>query len=82
MIADTDYELRDMATKIGVQQKWHQGNHFDICLTKKALAIQFGAIEITSRKCAAMSRRQAVTGVLGNPDDALQWLSGYFRSKS
>ena len=30
MLADTDAELRDMADRIGMQQRWHQGDHFDI----------------------------------------------------
>ncbi|KRV74540.1 DUF4031 domain-containing protein [Pseudomonas citronellolis] len=51
MFADTDAELLAMADKIGVQRKWHQypgtvKSHFDICLSKKALAIQHGAAEI------------------------------------
>ncbi|WP_236202206.1 DUF4031 domain-containing protein [Pseudomonas pseudonitroreducens] len=51
MFADTDDELLSMADKIGVQRKWHQHpgtikSHFDICLSKKALAIQHGAAEI------------------------------------
>ena len=51
MVADTEEELLAMADKIGVQRKWHQypgtvKSHFDICLSKKALAIQHGAAEI------------------------------------
>ncbi len=56
--ADTDAELLAMVDKIGVQRKWIQGHktlsfgkhrdaswvHFDIALTKKALAIAAGAI--------------------------------------
>lgn len=54
MIADTDEELRAMADKIGVAQRWHQGDHFDIALSKKKLAIKFGAIEITQREAGCM----------------------------
>lgn len=51
MFADSRDELLAMADKIGVQRKWlqHPGTikeHFDICLSKKARAISFGAIEI------------------------------------
>lgn len=51
MIADTTEELLAMAKKIGVQKKWIQNKgtkqeHFDICLSKKKLAIKHGAIEI------------------------------------
>lgn len=56
--ADTDEELLEMVDKIGVQRKWIQGHktlsfgkhrdaswvHFDISLSKKALAIAAGAI--------------------------------------
>ena len=52
MVADTTEELLDMATKIGVAHKWIQDSgghqeHFDICLSKRAKAIEFGAKEIT-----------------------------------
>ena len=70
MIADTDEELRAMAGKIGVQQKWHQGDHFDICLEMRAKAIALGAIEITWRQCGAMNFNRKITGELGNPDSA------------
>jgi hypothetical protein len=56
MLADTDIELRDMAKKIGVQQKWHQGDHFDICLAKRELAIQQGAIEVTQREAVLIRK--------------------------
>lgn len=54
MTADTTEELLAMADKIGVRRKWlqHQGTdreHFDICLAKRALAVQAGAIETTAR---------------------------------
>lgn len=51
MLADTDEELHAMATKIGVARRWHQKpgtphSHYDICLSKRALAVGFGATEI------------------------------------
>ena len=74
MIADIDAELRAMADKIGVKQKWHQGDHFDICLAKRALAIKAGAVEITQRQAGAMTIRKRATGSLGSSADAEQWL--------
>jgi len=59
-----------MAEQIGVQQKWHQGDHFDICLEMRAKAVALGAIEITLRQCAAMNRIRKITGALGKPQDA------------
>ena len=60
MIADTQAELFEMVDKIGVQRKWVQDfmsprEHFDVSLTKKKLAIQFGAKEITMRELATMT---------------------------
>ena len=51
MLADTDEELHAMAARIGVARKWHQKpntahSHYDICLSKRALAVSFGAQEI------------------------------------
>lgn len=57
MLADTDDELRVMAHKIGLAQKWHQGDHFDICLNKRAIAVQHGAIEITQREAVMLRRK-------------------------
>ena len=57
MIADTSDELLAMADKIGVQRKWiqHPGTfkeHFDIAMSKRALAVEAGAVEITMREYA------------------------------
>lgn len=54
MMADTKEELLQMVDKIGVKRKWIQhedtySEHFDICLSKKALAIQHGAKQVTWR---------------------------------
>lgn len=54
MMADTKEELLQMADKIGVQRKWIQREgekleHFDICKSKKVLALKNGAIEMSDR---------------------------------
>ena len=54
MIADTLDELNEMADTIGVARKWIQNSrcgmtHYDVCLSKRALAIKAGAIEIDRR---------------------------------
>jgi hypothetical protein len=54
MIADTSEELLQMVDKIGVARKWIQypgtyKEHFDICLSKKKLAVSFGALELSAR---------------------------------
>jgi hypothetical protein len=55
MIADTSHELLLMATNIGVNHKWIQNKgtyqeHFDICTTKKKLALAIGAKEVTMKE--------------------------------
>lgn len=46
--------LHIMANKIGIQRKWFQNKdgmpHYDICKSKKELAIKNGAIEINDRE--------------------------------
>lgn len=62
MIADTDEELHAMADRIGVARKWHQAppkassSHYDICLSKRALAVAAGAVEITWRQAAILTQ--------------------------
>ena len=51
---DTPEELNEMADKIGVARKWIQASksgivHFDICQSKKKLAIEEGAISVTAQ---------------------------------
>lgn len=87
MIADSTAELLQMVDKIGVQRKWIQypgspKEHFDICLSKRTLAIKHGAIEIEMRQLAAMEMRRIVTGRLGNPSDAYNWLDRYQQERS
>jgi len=62
MLADTEAELHEMAGKIGVARRWYQGDHYDICLAKRALAVQFGAKEVTSRELVKVRRCQPQHG--------------------
>jgi len=63
MVADTKAELHAMADKIGVDRKWYQYPkkshypHYDIALSKRALAVAAGAQEIRWRDAPAISRR-------------------------
>lgn len=82
MLADSDAELHALADRIGVARKWHQAppkhsSHYDIALTKKALALAAGAIAITWRQAGAMNARRRVTGSLGTPEDSTAWLENY-----
>ena len=53
MVADTLEELHDMADKIGVMRKHFQKKskypHYDICLAKRDLAINWGAKQVSGR---------------------------------
>lgn len=69
LIADTPEELLAMVDHIGVARKWIQdagtwGEHFDIALSKRALAVTAGAQEITWVKLGRMlgDRRRAALG--------------------
>lgn len=80
MLADTDEELHRMADRIGVARKWWQspektsGSHYDIALSKRDLAVRYGAVAITWRQAGAMNTRRKATGQLGDPQDAEAWL--------
>lgn len=63
MVADTREELYVMAVLIGVGRKWVQNpgtpaEHFDICLSKRAKAIECGAIEVTKRQLVEMLQQK------------------------
>ena len=76
MAADSTAELLEMARRVGVQARWlqHGGTwreHFDACLSKRARAIEFGAVLVTRRDYARFvtGRRQTDgTAVTSVPD--------------
>lgn len=60
MVADTTAELLEMADKIGVARRWIQNpgtslEHFDVSMTKRAMAIKLGAKAIGMRELARMT---------------------------
>jgi hypothetical protein len=86
MLADSDEELHAMAALIGVARRWHQAppkhdSHYDIALSKRALAINAGAVLITLRQIACMNTRRRATGSLGSPLDAEDWVAEMFNQK-
>jgi len=86
MVADTDEELHAMAACIGVARKWHQKpstarSHYDIALSKRALAVAAGAIEITWRQTGAMVARRRATGQLGDPSTAEEWQRAHLAAR-
>ncbi|WP_035429343.1 DUF4031 domain-containing protein [Asticcacaulis sp. AC466] len=81
LIADTEVELHALAQVIGMKREWHQGDHYDIPLHKRTLAIEAGAIAITYRQCGMMRRRHRIEGRCGLPEEALDWYRAW-RSQS
>lgn len=87
MLADTDDELHAMADRIGVARRWWQspaktsGSHYDIAQSKRAAAVQQGAVEITWRQAGAMNTRRRITGSLGQPADAVEWLTKHMGAR-
>lgn len=71
MVADTESELHAMADRIGIARKWHQGDHYDIALSKRALAVTNGAREITKRQLGAMCMIRRSGGKFGDPNTAV-----------
>lgn len=69
MVADTEEELHAMADTIGVARRWFQGDHYDIALSKRALAVKAGAVEISKRQLGymAINKRRAAKGLLPLP---------------
>lgn len=66
MTADSRSELLAMADRIGVARKWIQKRgtiyeHFDVCFSKRKLAIQCGALEITLHEAGNMIRDRRCT---------------------
>lgn len=61
MIADSSSELHAMADRIGVARRHFQGDastpHYDICKSKRALAVKHGAVMVTSRELVEQIRR-------------------------
>ena len=62
MMADSLDELHQMADKIGINRKWFQNKprfpHYDIAKSKKALAIQHGAVEVTPQQLVTIMREK------------------------
>jgi hypothetical protein len=64
MFADSSAELHAMARRIGVARKWCQDEgtrreHYDICLSKRGLALDAGAREIGNRDVAELLEKRA-----------------------
>ena len=72
LIADTPEELHAMADRIEVQRRWFQAPpkasfwHYDIAQSKRALAINAGAIDCDRVAFVGHLRRIRESGVFGD----------------
>lgn len=72
MLADTPEELLSMADAIGVERRHFQlrsSPHFDICVSKRELAVKAGAVEIGWRDVVPI-----IKAMRANPQP---WISAY-----
>lgn len=74
LIADSDEELHAMAARIGMKPEWHQKpgthhSHYDIAMSKRKLAIHFGAKEITRAQLGEILKRKR-EAILKEKEDA------------
>lgn len=61
MVADSVDELHAMAQRLGLKRQWFQISrngmpHYDICQTKRQVAITLGAVEIDRRKMVQLMK--------------------------
>ncbi|KAF1043202.1 MAG: hypothetical protein GAK35_02294 [Herbaspirillum frisingense] len=60
MLADSLAELHAMADRIGMRREWFQPGstpHYDVCLSRRRLAVEFGAVEVGRRELVAIIKR-------------------------
>lgn len=61
MVADTLDELHAMAAAIGMRREWFQGSastpHYDVSITRRARAIELGAVPVDRRELVEVIRR-------------------------
>ena len=65
LVADSREELYAIVDSIGVERKWIQDfgtyrEHFDICHSKRILAVKFGAIEVSTGRLARILEAKKV----------------------
>lgn len=63
MVADTLDELHDMAQRLGLKRQWFQVSrggmpHYDVCQTKRAQAVKFGAVEVNRRQMVELMKKE------------------------
>lgn len=64
VLADTTEELVAAVEAVGVSRRWIQAKntsreHFDVCLSKRALLVKNGAVELTRRELGELLRKRS-----------------------
>ena len=72
MIAEDETELHLMAGRIGLELRRYQGDHYDVPAAKRALAVTYGALEITMRQLAALAFLRRIGQPMGKPETAVE----------
>lgn len=60
LLADTEAELHVRAQRMGLKREWFQDHstpHYDLCMSKRRLAVMAGAVEIDRKQTVALIRR-------------------------
>lgn len=79
MIADREEELHLMANRIGLERRKYQGDHYDLPMAKRALAVKYGAVQITMRQLAALVFLQRAGQFMGDPETAVDRMRAWKR---
>jgi hypothetical protein len=79
MMADSTEELLAMVDRIGVDRKWIQypgtaKEHFDVAMSKRALAIKAGAREVSKRDLGMLIKRKRKEVAESGPQPAASQL--------
>lgn len=60
LVGDTEEELHSFAKKLGLKRQWfqqrHKLSHYDLNKSKRAKAVEMGAIEVSRKKIVIMLR--------------------------
>lgn len=59
LMADTLDELHEFAARLGMKREWYQPvstPHYDLSLSRRAMALELGAVEIDEKKVVEIIR--------------------------
>jgi hypothetical protein len=79
MIAEQDKELHLMAKRIGLERRKYQGDHYDLPTAARALAVKYGAVQITMRQLASLVFLHRAGQLMGDPDTAVERMRAWKR---